>query len=102
MAHVTQFLASRASARQSEVQQAATHRARPLVGNEAGGTLDQLVDDLWPAQMEIDLSARTEPSRGAVCRFAVRLTEAAQGEVPDLSGLRGPQVEFFDAAHADL
>ncbi|MGF1430993.1 hypothetical protein [Kitasatospora sp. LaBMicrA B282] len=68
----------------------------------AGGVLDQLVDELWLAQAEIDLAARTEPLRGATYRYAARLAEAARGEAPGASELGRAQVEFMDAAYQDL
>ncbi|MCE0448257.1 hypothetical protein LT493_44825 [Streptomyces tricolor] len=40
--------------------------------------------------------------RGATYRYAVRLAEAARGEMSDASALRGPQAEFMDAAYADM
>jgi hypothetical protein len=120
-----QYLVSRASRRQLEAQQSAAHRAelkdvilkflsiasrvekaalpRPHGGDSAADqTLAQLVDDLWLAQAEIDLAARTEPLRGATYRYASRLAEVARGEVSDASALRGPQIDFFDAAYDDL
>ncbi|WP_416958862.1 hypothetical protein [Streptomyces sp. Agncl-13] len=120
-----QYLVSRASARQLEIQESAAHRAelknvilkflsiasqvkkaaptRPLRGGTtADPVVDQLVDDLWLAQAEIDLAARSEPLRGATYRYAARLAEAARGEIADASALRGPQVEFMDAAYDDL
>lgn len=83
-----QYLVSRASSRQLEVRQSAAHRAElkgvvlkflsiasqvekaALARSDSGGTpggveLGQLVDDLWLAQAEIDLAARSEPLRGA-------------------------------------
>ncbi|MGW0841668.1 hypothetical protein ACWD26_16145 [Streptomyces sp. NPDC002787] len=39
----------------------------------------ELVDAMWLAHAEIDRAARSEPLRGAVYRFAARLTEAARG-----------------------
>ncbi|MFD0393162.1 hypothetical protein ACFQ3Z_14320 [Streptomyces nogalater] len=79
-----QYLVSRVSARQLEVQESAAHRAElkeavlrfvrialqvekaALTRSDAGGAaadseLGRLVDDLWLAQAEIDLSARSEP-----------------------------------------
>ncbi|MFF7370959.1 hypothetical protein ACIP3A_16200 [Streptomyces tricolor] len=120
-----QYLVSRASTRQLEVQESAAHRAElkdavlqfvriasqvekmALARSDAGGTaaegeLGRLVDDLWLAQAEIDLAARSEPLRGATYRYAVRLAEAARGEISDASALRGPQVRFMDAAYADM
>ncbi|MFH8487727.1 hypothetical protein [Streptomyces longisporoflavus] len=120
-----QYLVTRASTRQSEIEEAAVHRAelkqvilkflsiasrvekavlthpRADVG-AAGTAIDQLVDDLWLAQAEIDLSARSEPLRGAAYRYAARLAEAARGELTDAAALRAPQVRFFDAAYADM
>jgi hypothetical protein len=120
-----QYLVSRASTRQLEVQESAAHRAElksavlkflgiasqvekaALACLSSGGAaadpvLDQLVDDLWLAQAEIDLAARSEPLRGAAYRYAARLAEAARGEIADASALRGPQVKFFDAAYDDM
>lgn len=120
-----QYLVSRASARQLEVQESAEHRAElkdavlkflslasqlekaALTRSDGGGTLagaelGQLVDDLWLAQAEIDLAARSEPLRGATYRYAFRLAEAARGEIADASALRGPQVQFMDAAYDDM
>ncbi|MFG2847026.1 hypothetical protein ACGF12_28210 [Kitasatospora sp. NPDC048296] len=121
---VGQYLVSRASTRQLAVQQAAAHRAelkdvilkflavafrvekeaaRPPNGERAvGGVLDQLVSELWLAQAEIDLAARTEPLRGATYRYAARLAEAAHGGVAGASELGRAQVEFMDAAYEDL
>lgn len=82
-----QYLVSRAGTRQLEVQESAAHRAelksavlkflgiasqvekaalaRLSSGDAAADpVLDQLVDDLWLAQAEIDLAARSEPLRG--------------------------------------
>ena len=120
-----QYLMSRASARQLEIQESAVHRAelknvilkflniasqvektaltRLADGRTAADSvLAQLVDDLWLAQAEIDLAARSEPLRGATCRYAARLAEAARGEIADASALRGPQVQFMDASYDDL
>ncbi|WP_405927168.1 hypothetical protein [Streptomyces sp. NBC_00035] len=120
-----QYLVSRASTRQLEIEESAAHRAElknvilkflriasqvekaALTLPRAGGSaadpvIDRLVDDLWLAQAEIDLSARSEPLRGAAYRYAARLAEAARGEPADVSALRGPQVQFFDAAYDDM
>ncbi|MEU4730446.1 hypothetical protein [Streptomyces sp. NPDC023588] len=120
-----QYLVSRASARQLEMQESTAHRAElknvilkflsiasqvekaaftrpPNGGTAADPVLDQLVDDLWLAQAEIDLAARSEPLRGATYRYAARLAEAARGEIADVSALRGPQVQFMDASYDDL
>ncbi|MGW7067153.1 hypothetical protein ACWGII_14145 [Streptomyces sp. NPDC054855] len=120
-----QYLVSRASARQLEIQESTAHRAElknvilkflsiasqvergaftPAPNGEtvADPVLDQLVDDLWLAQAEIDLAARSERLRGATYRYAARLAEAARGEVADVSALRGPQVQFMDASYDDL
>jgi hypothetical protein len=98
-----QYLVSRASARQLEIQESAAHRAELKNGGTAvDPVLDQLVDDLWLAQAEIDLVARSEPLRGAAYRYAARLAEAARGEIADASALRGPQVQFMDASYDDL
>ncbi|MCX4762952.1 hypothetical protein OG562_18605 [Streptomyces sp. NBC_01275] len=120
-----QYLVSRVSARQLEIEESAAHRAElknavlKLLGvanqlekealtrprgasGAADPALERLVDDLWLAQAEIDLSARSEELRGAAYRYASRLAEAARGEVADASALRGPQVRFFDAAYDDM
>ncbi|MFF5720643.1 hypothetical protein [Streptomyces buecherae] len=120
-----QYLVSRASNRQVEIQEAAAHRAElksvilrflsvawqvektaftspPAGASAANPAIDRLVDDLWLAQAEIDLSARSEPLRGAAYRYATHLAEAARGELADASALRGPQVRFFDAAYDDM
>ncbi|MFH9474250.1 hypothetical protein ACH4L7_10395 [Streptomyces anulatus] len=121
-----QYLVSRASTRQSQMQESAAHRAElknavlkflsiasqvektafalPHAGvSAADPVIDRLVDDLWLAHAEIDLSARSEPLRGAAYRYAARLTEAARrSELADASALRGPQVQFFDAAYDDM
>ncbi|WP_326725679.1 hypothetical protein OHT59_46030 [Streptomyces sp. NBC_00243] len=120
-----QYLVSRASTRQLEIEESAAHRAElknvilkflriasqvekaALTLPRAGGSaadpvIDRLVDDLWLAQAEIDLSARSEPLRGAAYRYAARLAEAARGGPADVSALRGPQVQFFDAAYDDM
>jgi hypothetical protein len=120
-----QYLVSRASTRQLEVQQSAAHRAElkdvvlkflsiasqvekaALTRSDGGGTpgdaeLGRLVDELWLAQAEIDLAARSEPLRGATYRYAFRLAEAARGEIADASALRGPQAQFMDAAYDDM
>ncbi|MEU9207715.1 hypothetical protein AB0D27_07095 [Streptomyces sp. NPDC048415] len=120
-----QYLVSRASARQLEIQESAAHRAElknvilkflsiasqvekaaftpPHAGvSTADPGIDRLVDDLWLAHAEIDLSARSEPLRGAAYRYAARLTEAGRGALADASALRGPQVQFFDAAYDDM
>lgn len=120
-----QYLVSRASARQLEIQESAAHRAElknvilkflsiasqvekaaltrpPNGGTAVDPVLDQLVDDLWLAQAGIDLAARSEPLRGAAYRYAARLAEAARGEIADASALRGPQVQSMDASYDDL
>lgn len=120
-----QYLVSRASTRQLEVQEAAAHRAElkeavlrfvslalrvekaALTRSDGGGItsgpeLDQLVDDLWLAQAEIDLAARSEPLRGATYRYALGLAQAARCEIADVSVLRGLQVGFMDAAYGDM
>ncbi|WP_234362716.1 hypothetical protein [Streptomyces formicae] len=120
-----QYLVSRVSARQLDVQESAAHRAElkgavlkfvALAskvekrasthpegrGTEADAALGRLVDDLWLAQAEIDLAARSEPLRGAAYRYASRLAEVAGGETADTSVLRGPQVQFMDAAYGDM
>ncbi|MGQ7754566.1 hypothetical protein ACUN29_40115 (plasmid) [Streptomyces sp. WC2508] len=119
-----QHLVIRASARQLEVEQSAAHRAElkdvilkflgvasrvqkaalARSGDDGGqdGRLDELVEELWLAQAEIDLAARTEPMRGATYRYAFRLAETARGDDADAATLRGVQVEFMDAAYDDL
>ncbi|GAB7187430.1 hypothetical protein ATKI12_7261 [Kitasatospora sp. Ki12] len=120
-----QYLVSRASTRQLAVQEAAAHRAElkdvilkflsvafrvekeasarlPNGERSGGGVLDQLVDELWLAQAEIDLAARNEPLRGATYRCAARLVEAARGEAAGAPELGRAQVEFMDAASQDL
>ncbi|WP_371583198.1 hypothetical protein [Streptomyces sp. NBC_01314] len=120
-----QYLVSRASTRQLEVQEAAAHRAElknavlkflglasqvekaALTRSGSGGTvadaeLDHLVDDLWLAHAEIDLAARSEPLRGAAHRYAARLAEAARDGISDRSTLRRAQAQFFDAAYDDM
>lgn len=120
-----QYLVSRASTRQLEVQESATHRAelknavlkflgiasqvekaalmRPVGdGTADDAVLDRLVDDLWLAQAEIDLAARSEPLRGSAYRYAFRLVQAVRGEIADPSALRGPQAQFMDAAYDDM
>ncbi|MFF2024526.1 hypothetical protein ACFVW2_22310 [Streptomyces sp. NPDC058171] len=82
-----QYMVTRASTRQLDVQESAAHRAelknvilkflsiasqveqaaltRPAAARTAADpVLDQLVDDLWLAQAEIDLAARSEPPAG--------------------------------------
>lgn len=83
-------MVSRASTRQLGIQESAAHRAelknmilkflssasqmekaeltRATARTEAAPVLDQLVDDLWLVQAEIDLAARNEPLRGATFR----------------------------------
>ncbi|MEV6758446.1 hypothetical protein [Streptomyces sp. NPDC051214] len=120
-----QYLVSRASTRQLEVQELAAHRAelknaalkflglasqveKAALARSGRGSiaadaeLDQLVDDLWLAHAEIDLAARNEPLRGAAYRYAARLAEAAREGIPEGSTLRGPQAQFFDAAYDDM
>lgn len=120
-----QYLVSRVSARQLQVQESAAHRAelkdavlkflslasqvekvalsRPDRGGvPAGDELERLVDDLWLAQAEIDLAAGSEPLRGAAYRYAFHLAEAARGETADASALRAPQAQFMDAAYDDM
>ncbi|MEV6056864.1 hypothetical protein [Streptomyces sp. NPDC052107] len=119
-----QYLVSQASTRQLELQESAAHRAelkeavlkflsiasqveKALTRSDDGGTaadaeLGQIVDELWLVQAEIDLAARSEPMRGAAYRYAFRLAEAARGEIADASALRGPQVQFMDAAYGDM
>ncbi|MFD7528502.1 hypothetical protein ACFV8E_13055 [Streptomyces sp. NPDC059849] len=71
-------------------------------GGGRDGRLDELVEELWLAQAEIDLAARTEPMRGATYRYAFRLAETARGDDADAATLRGVQAEFMDAAYDDL
>lgn len=119
-----QYLVSRASTRQLEIQESAAHRAElknvilkflsiasrvgkaatlsPDGDSTADPVLERVVDELWLAQAEIDLSARSEPLRGATYRYAARLAEAARGELADASALSGAQVQFFDAAYDDM
>ncbi|POX47692.1 hypothetical protein C3488_22855 [Streptomyces sp. Ru72] len=120
-----QYLVSRASTRQLEVQEAAAHRAElknavlkflrlasqvekaafvrsSSADNSADPVLDQLVDDLWLAHAEIDLAARSEPLRGAAYRYAFILALAVRGEITDAFALRTPQAQFFDAAYDDM
>ncbi|CAL9635363.1 hypothetical protein SUDANB60_06179 [Streptomyces sp. enrichment culture] len=120
-----QYLVSRASTRQLEMQESAAHRAElknvilkflsiasqlekamltsPHVGvGVADPVIDRLVDDLWLAHAEIDLSARSEPLRGAAYRYAACLAEVTRGEHAEASALRGLQVQFFDAAYDDM
>lgn len=120
-----QYLVSRASTRQLEVQESAAHRAElknavlkflgiasqvekaALTHPVSDGTaddavLDRLVDDLWLAQAEIDLAARSEPLRGSAYRYAFCLVQAVRGEIADSSALRGPQAQFMDAAYDDM
>jgi hypothetical protein len=120
-----QYLVSRASTRQLEIQESAAHRAelknvilkflsiasqvekaaptpQQAGGSAAGSAIGQLVDDLWLAHAEIDLSARSEHLRGAAYRYAARLAEAGRGEMTDASELRRSQVQFFDAAYDDM
>ncbi|MFI6409960.1 hypothetical protein [Streptomyces sp. NPDC050548] len=120
-----QYLVSRVSTRQLEIQESAAHRAElksailkflsiasqvekaaltpPRAGDSAAGpVIGQLVDDMWLAQAEIDLSARSEHLRGAAYRYAARLAEAGSGGMADTSALRRPQVQFFDAAYDDM
>ncbi|WP_244181438.1 MULTISPECIES: hypothetical protein [Streptomyces] len=115
-----QYLVSRASHRQLETQQNAEHRAEVKdvilkflevafrVEKAASAVPDgeeppeALLDELWLAQAELDLAARTEPLRGAAHRYAVRLTSAARGEGADGDGLYRAKVAFMDAAYDDL
>ena len=120
-----QYLVSRSSTRQLQIQESAAHRAElknvilkflslasevekaafTRLRDGATGAdpvLGRLVDDLWLAHAEIDLSARSEPLRGAAYRYAARLSEAARGELTDASALREPQVQLFDAAYDDM
>lgn len=97
-----QYLVSRASARQLEIQESTAHRAElknvilkflsiasqvekaaftraPNGRTAAEPVLDQLVDDLWLAQAEIDLAARGEPLRAlriVTRRASLRRSEA--------------------------
>lgn len=64
----------------SQVEKAALARL------DGGGTpgeaeLGRLVGDLWLAQAEIDLAARSEPLRGATYRYAFCLAAVARGEI---------------------
>ncbi|MER5739299.1 hypothetical protein ABT117_26960 [Streptomyces sp. NPDC002262] len=120
-----QYLVSRTSVRQLEAQESAAHRAQlkdavlkfvsialqvekaALTRSDGGSPADdpalgELLDGLWLAQAEIDLAARSEPLRGAAYRYAFCLAEAARGEIADVSVLRGPQVQFMDAAYGDM
>ncbi|MFG3532371.1 hypothetical protein ACGF8B_37430 [Streptomyces sp. NPDC047917] len=69
---------------------------------DRNGRLAELVEELWLAQAEIDLAARTEPLRGATYRYAFRLAETVRGDDADAATLRGVQAEFMDAAYDDL
>ncbi|MGW6955263.1 hypothetical protein [Streptomyces sp. PAN_FS17] len=96
-----QYLVSRTSTRQLELQESAAHRAelknavlkflgiasqvekaaliRPISDGTADrAVLDQLVDDLWLAQAEFDLAARSEPLRGSAYRYAFSLVQAVR------------------------
>ncbi|MEL5957878.1 hypothetical protein AADR41_24480 [Streptomyces sp. CLV115] len=90
----------------SRVQRAALARSDGDSGQDGdggrGGRLDELVEELWLAQAEIDLASRTEPLRGAAYRYAFRLAETARGGAADAATLRGVQAEFMDAAYDDL
>ncbi|WP_235495967.1 hypothetical protein [Streptomyces violaceoruber] len=118
-----QYLVSRVSARQLATQEAAAHRAelkeavlkflsvasqvekRSIAGREGApveAELEGLVGELWLAQAEIDLAARTEALRGNAYRYAFRLAEAAGGELGQASGLREAQARFMDAAYDDM
>ncbi|MEV3993577.1 hypothetical protein AB0J57_32210 [Streptomyces sp. NPDC049837] len=120
-----QYLMSRASSRQVDVQESAAHRAElkdavlkflsiasqvekataarsQSVETASAPALDQLVDDLWLAQKGIDLAARSEPLRGATYRYAASLTAAARGEVAEASALGRLQAQFMDAAYDDM
>lgn len=120
-----QYLLSRVSARQLEVQESAAHRAelkeavlkflsvasqveKVALSRTEGGDrpvseeLGPLVDELWLAQAEIDLAARSEGLRGATYRYAFRLAGVALSEVVDTSELRLPQAKFMDAAYDDM
>ncbi len=120
-----QYLLSRVSARQLEVQESAAHRAelkeavlkflsvasqveKAALSRTEGGDrpvseeLGPLVDELWLAQAEIDLAARSEGLRGATYRYAFRLAGVALSEVVDTSELRLPQAKFMDAAYDDM
>ncbi|WP_409471438.1 hypothetical protein [Streptomyces sp. HC307] len=120
-----QYLVSRASARQLDIEQSAVHRAElkgvilrflgvafrvqkaaladpPGEDREEDGTLAELVEDMWLAHAEIDLAAGTEPLRGAAYRYAARLTEAANTDAADRAALHQAQVQFMDAAYDDL
>ncbi|MET7619179.1 hypothetical protein [Streptomyces sp. NPDC005408] len=118
-----QYLVSRTNARQLDAQEWAAHRAElkevilKFLGVAAqisktsaadsrigatDGVSDRIVDDLWLAQAEIDLAARTEPLRGATYRYALRLAATVRGEAVDVEALREAQVHFMDAAYDDL
>lgn len=98
-----QYLVSRASTRQLEVQESAAHRAelknavlkflglvslekrvlarRPVAPRPMPGSASSLMICGWHA--EIDLAARSEPLRGAAHRYVARLAEAARGGISD-------------------
>lgn len=120
-----QYLLSRTSTRQLEVQESAAHRAelknavltflalasqveKAALARSGGGgavtdaVLDQFVDDLWAAYAEIGLAARGEPLRGAAYCFAARLTEAVRGGTSHGPVLRVSQAQFFDVAYDDM
>lgn len=110
-----QYLVSRANARQVAAQESAAHRAElkgvilkflgvafQVKKAAPAPRLEGLVEELWLAHAELDLAARTEPLRGAAYRFAARLTEASGGSDVDGDALHRAQVEFMDAAYADL
>ncbi|MEV7891266.1 hypothetical protein ACWD3I_32165 [Streptomyces sp. NPDC002817] len=115
-----QYLVSRGNARQVQGQESAAHRAElkgvilkflgvPLQVRKAAPAPSDgddppegLVEELWLAHAELDLTARTEPLRGAACRFAARLTEASRSPAVDAAAPHRAQVEFMDAAYVDL
>jgi hypothetical protein len=116
-----QYLVSRANARQLEAQDSAAHRAelkevilrflslafqveKAGAGNTtpAAAPLDQLVDDLWLVQAEIDLAARSELLRGATYRYARGLSGPVRGESFEHEALHEAQVRLMDAAYSEL
>jgi hypothetical protein len=112
---VGQYLSSRVSARQQDVQRWAAHRTElkasvlQVLGavrrvQRAGSSAGPVLDELWLAQEEVDLVAVSAELRGATYRYARQVTAVAGREpsASDPDDMHRAQVEFMDAARRDL
>lgn len=113
---VGQYLTSRTSLRQLDLQQVAVLRAERKeaimqflsvvreVERLGSDMTDRLENDLWLAQQAVDLVC-SEPVRGATYRLARHVVDTAQNGPSDLApGQPAPDqmIEFMDAAYREL